>query len=332
MRIAILAMPGVQMLDVAGPMDVFSEANKLINGRSGYELSVVGCNSEPVVASNGGRLLPDLTIREPLDGFDTLIIAGSPSVQDFEADLALIEWVRSESAHVRRLASICTGAFLLGSAGLLNGRRATTHWNSTTRLRKMFPAIDVQPNTIFIKDGTVYTSAGVTASMDLALALVEEDFGRGVALRVAKELILFLQRPGGQSQFSVHLEAQVSELGPIRDVIQWIAENIADDLTVATLASRLGMSARNFARTFKRETGMTPGDYVDAVRVDTTRRMLEEGDVPLKRVAALCGFNDQSAFRRAFIRRINVTPVEYRSRFRRGAKHAPKEIAAALGA
>jgi len=332
MRIAILAMPGVQMLDVAGPMDVFSEANKLINGRTGYELAVVGRDREPVVASNGGRLLPDRTIDESLEGFDTLLIAGSPRVQDFEADPKLVDWVKSGSVQVRRLASICTGAFLLGSAGLLNGRRATTHWNSTTRLRKMFPAIDVQPNTIFIKDGTVYTSAGVTASMDLALAMVEEDFGRGVALRVAKELILFLQRPGGQSQFSVHLEAQVSEMGPIREITQWVAEHIANDLAVETLASRLGMSARNFARTFKRETDMTPGDYVEAVRVDAARRMLEEGDVPLKRVAALCGFNDQSAFRRAFVRRINVTPVEYRSRFRRGVTPPLKEIFTATGA
>ncbi|WP_027687748.1 GlxA family transcriptional regulator [Rhizobium leguminosarum] len=326
MRIAILAMPGVQMLDVAGPMDVFSEANNLINGRAGYELAIVGRDLEPIVTSNGGRLLPDRTIEQTLDGFDTLVIAGSPRVKDFEADRDLVEWVKGGSLSLRRLASICTGAFLLGSAGLLNGRRATTHWNSTTRLKKMFPAIDVQPNTIFIRDGAVYTSAGVTASMDLALALVEEDFGRGVALRVAKELILFLQRPGGQSQFSVHLEAQISEMGPIRDITQWIAANIADDLAVDALASRLGMSARNFARTFKRETDMTPGDYVEAVRVDAARRMLEEGDVPLKRVAALCGFNDQSAFRRAFMRRIHVTPVEYRSRFRRGVSRAPREL------
>jgi transcriptional regulator GlxA family with amidase domain len=331
MRIAILAMPGVQMLDVAGPMDVFAEANKLIKGGDRYELAVVGRNREPVIASNGGRMLPDRTIDEPLDGFDTLIIAGSPRVQTFEADPALVEWVTTGSVQVRRLASICTGAFLLGSAGLLNGRRATTHWNSTARLRKMFPAIDVQANTIFIKDGAVYTSAGVTASMDLALALVEEDFGRAVALRVAKELILFLQRPGGQSQFSVHLEAQVSEMGPIREVTQWVADNIASDLAVETLASRRGMSPRNFARTFKRETDMTPGDYVEAVRVDAAKRMLEEGDVPLKRVAALCGFNDQSAFRRAFIRRTNVTPVEYRRRFRRHATQETPELSNAIG-
>ena len=326
MRIAILTTPGVQMLDVAGPMDVFSEASKLTNGRAGYALSIVGLNAEPVVASNGGRLIPDRTIDEPLDGFDTLMIAGSPSVREYEGHAALIKWIRSQSKSVRRLASICTGAFLLGTAGLLDGRRATTHWNSTTQLKNMFPAVDLEPNTIFVKDGPIYTSAGVTASMDLALALVEEDFGRGLALRVAKELILFLQRPGGQSQFSVHLEAQVSEMGPIRDITQWVGDNIADDLAVETLASRLGMSARNFARTFKRETSMTPGDYVEAVRVDAARRMLEESDVPLKRVAALCGFNDQSGLRRAFMRRINVTPIEYRNRFRPGPLEEHREF------
>ncbi|MDP9811526.1 transcriptional regulator GlxA family with amidase domain [Rhizobium tibeticum] len=316
MRIAILAIPGVQMLDVAGPMDVFSEATTLLKGRSGYTVKIVALSMEPVTALNGTRFLPDMSIEETLEGFDTLVIAGSPGVRKYEDHRELVEWIIQESRHVRRLASICTGAFLLGKAGLLNGRRATTHWNSTSRLAEMFPKVRLEPNTIFVKDGPIYTSAGVTASMDLALALVEEDFGRSIALRVAKELILFLQRPGGQSQFSVHLEAQVAEIGPIRDITQWIVDNIANDLSVETLAARLAMSSRNFARTFKRETHMTPGDYVEAARVEAARRMLEESDTPLKRVASMCGFADQSGLRRAFMRRINVTPIEYRQRFR----------------
>jgi transcriptional regulator GlxA family with amidase domain len=167
----------------------------------------------------------------------------------------------------------------------------------------MFPTIKLEPNTIYVKDGQVYTTAGVTASMDLALALVEEDHGRNVALRVAKELILFLKRPGGQSQFSVHLESQVAEIGPIRDIHEWILDNLSEDLSVETLAVRLAMSSRNFARLFKRETDMTPGDYVEAVRVEAARRMLEESDNPLKTVARICGFADQSGLRRAFMRR-----------------------------
>ncbi|MEK1897111.1 MAG: GlxA family transcriptional regulator [Rhizobium sp.] len=324
MRIAILTIPGVQMLDVAGPMDVFSEATTQLKGRAGYSLEIVGLTMEPVTALNGTRFLPDMSIKETLEGFDTLLIAGSPGIRQYEDHRELLRWIGRESHHVRRLASICTGAFLLGKAGLLDGHRATTHWNSTSRLASMFPTVRLEPNTIFVKDGPIYTSAGVTASMDLALALVEEDFGRSIALRVAKELILFLQRPGGQSQFSVHLEAQAAEIGPIRDTTQWIVDNLADDLSVETLAARLGMSSRNFARTFKRETHMTPGDYVEAARVEAARRILEESDTPLKRVASLCGFADQTGLRRAFMRRINVTPVEYRHRFRpSGATAAP---------
>ncbi|KRB59078.1 AraC family transcriptional regulator [Rhizobium sp. Root708] len=325
MRIAILTIPGVQMLDVAGPMDVFSEATRLLKERSGYRVDIVALTMDPVTALNGTRFLPDMSIEGTLEGFDTLLIAGSPGVRQYEDHRELLQWIIRESRHVRRLASICTGAFLLGKAGLLDGRRATTHWNSTARLASTFPTVRLEPNTIFVKDGPIYTSAGVTASMDLALALVEEDFGRSIALRVAKELILFLQRPGGQSQFSVQLEAQAAEIGPIRDITQWIVDNIAGDLAVETLAARIGMSARNFARTFKRETQMTPGDYVEAARVEAARRILEESDTPLKRVASLCGFADQTGLRRAFMRRINVTPVEYRHRFRPSATTAAKD-------
>jgi transcriptional regulator GlxA family with amidase domain len=316
MRIAILAIPGVQMLDLAGPMDVFSEANNLLRDTNAYSLQVIGLSSEPVTAANGMRFIPDASIGTSLEGFDTLLIAGSPAIRKHEDDSELIAWIVRESRHVRRIGSICTGAFMLAHAGLLNDRRATTHWNSTSRLGEMFPRVKLEPNTIYVKDGPVYTTAGVTASMDLALALVEEDYGRSVALRIAKELILFLKRPGGQSQFSVHLEAQVAESGPIRNVHEWILENLSSDLSIEALAARLGMSGRNFARLFKRETEMTPGDYVEAARVDAARRMLEDSDMPLKRIASVCGFADPSGLRRAFMRRINVSPVEYRQRFR----------------
>ena len=316
MRIAILTVPSVQMLDVAGPMDVFSEANALLRDPLAYQVRIVGLSADPVTANNGTRFLPDMTIDSSLEGFDTLVVAGTPGIRDYESHPPLVEWIAREAPHVRRIASVCTGAMILAHAGLLNGRRATTHWNTAARLAATFPQVQVEANKIYVKDGPVYSSAGVTASMDLALALVEEDHGRSIALRVAKQLILFLKRPGGQSQFSVHLETQIAEIGPIRDIHEWILDNISGDLSVEALAARAGMSSRNFARLFKRETDMTPGDYVEATRVDVARRMLEEGGIPLKKVASLCGFTDQNGLRRAFMRRINVTPVEYRQRFR----------------
>jgi transcriptional regulator GlxA family with amidase domain len=316
MRVALLAVPGVQMLDVAGPMDVFSEAATLLGNPDAYRVQIVGLTLDPIVTHNGARILPDASIATPLEDFDTLLIAGSPGIRQYENHAEVVDWVARASRRARRVGSICTGAFLLGHAGLLDGRSATTHWNSTARLGEQFPRVRVDANRIYVKDGPIYTSAGVTASMDLALALVEEDHGRTIALRVAKALILFLQRPGGQSQFSVHLAAQVSEIGPIRDVHEWILSSLGADLSVEALAARAGMSARNFARQFKRETGMTPGDYVEAARVEAAGRILEESDTPLKRVAGMCGFADQGGLRRAFMRRIKVTPADYRQRFR----------------
>jgi transcriptional regulator GlxA family with amidase domain len=316
MRIAILATPGVQMLNLAGPMDVFAEANHLLRDPQAYSVQIVGLTMDPITAQNGARLLPDASIATDLEDVDTLLIAGSPTISRYEDNPDVIDWIARASRRVRRLGSTCTAALLLAHAGVLSGRRATTHWNSTARLAEKFPAVTVEANRIYVKDGAVYTSAGVTAGMDLALALVEEDHGRTLALRIAKELVLFLQRPGGQSQFSVHLSAQVSEVGPIRDAHEWILGHLGEDLSVEALASRAGMSSRNFARLFKREIGTTPGDYVEAVRVEAARRILEESDTPLKKVASLAGFGDQSGLRRAFVRRINVTPVEYRQRFR----------------
>jgi transcriptional regulator GlxA family with amidase domain len=303
------------MLDIVGPADVFSEANVQIGDPNAYEVQIVAVGLEMVVAANGMRFRPDIATTSSLRGFDTLLVSGSKDVYKHEGNRELISWIATESRYVRRVGSICTGAFLLAQAGLLDGRRATTHWNSTARLADTFPKIKVEPNRIYVKDGPIYTSAGITASMDLALALVEEDQGRNVALRVAKELVLFLKRPGGQSQFSAHLAAQVSEIGPLRNVRNWILENLSDDLSVERLAKRLGMSTRNFARMFKREINMTPGDYVEAARVDAARRILEETGMPLKKVASTCGFGDQGGLRRAFMRQINVTPAEYRQRF-----------------
>ena len=315
-RIAILSVPGVQMLNVTGPMDVFSQANNQIGDAPRYVVEIVGLNSDPIKALNGTRFMPDETIHTALGEYDTVLVAGSPGIRDYEENEDLIEWLVNRARQARRVGATCTGAFLLAHAGLLDGRRATTHWNSTARMSRTFPSIKVDPSPVFVKDGTVYTTAGVTASMDLALALVEEDHGRKVALRIAKELILFIKRPGGQAQFSMHLAAQISDSGPIRDTQEWILNHVGENLSTAAMALRVGMSVRNFARLFKRESQMTPGDYVEAARVEAARRMMEEGNTSLKVVAGKCGFSDQGGLRRAFVRRLDVTPAEYRQTFR----------------
>jgi transcriptional regulator GlxA family with amidase domain len=201
----------------------------------------------------------------------------------------------------------------------LDGKRVTTHWNASSKLAHAFPQVHVEPDQIYVKDGQIYTSAGVTAGMDLALALVEEDFGRAIALKVAREFIMFLKRPGGQSQFSAHLAAQTAQRSAIRDVQAWVLENLNQALTVDQLAAHVGMSIRNFSRIFKQETETTPADYIEMARVDAARRLLEETNTPLKRVANWCGFRDPNALRRAFMRRLGVSPVDYRRRFQDAA-------------
>jgi transcriptional regulator GlxA family with amidase domain len=316
-HIAIVTVPGVQLLDVAGPMDVFNEANRFIGAENAYVIHTVGLDSQSIIAGNGLSFSPSCSIENSTGAFDTILVAGSPGMSEVENHRGLIQWLIDQSHRVRRMSSVCTGAFLFAHAGLLTGKRATTHWNSVGRLAEMFPKINVEPDRIYVQDGEVYTSAGVTASMDLALALVEDDHGRGVALRVAKELVLFLKRPGGQSQFSMQLAAQVSDRGPVKDVHEWIMGNLAGDLSVQALATHVGMSIRNFSRIFKRETNQTPAVYVESARVDAARRMLEGSDAPLKKIASTCGFTDHWMLRRAFLRCINSTPREYRRRFRR---------------
>jgi transcriptional regulator GlxA family with amidase domain len=316
MKVAVFAVPGVQMLDLAGPMDVFAEANRLLGNADAYQVEIVGLTLDTVVADNGTRFLPDVSLRTAKGPYDTLLVAGSPTISKYETNCELLDWITMQSRSARRLGSICTAAFVLAHAGLLNGRKATTHWGSAERLRRMFPKVEVEPNRIYIKDGAIYTSAGVSAAMDLTLALIEEDHGRSIALRIAKELILFLKRPGGQSQFSMHLAAQVSDAGPLQGINEWILANLTKDLSVETLSNHLGISTRSFARLFKRETRVTPRDYVEAARVEAARRILEDSETPIKIVASLCGFADQAGLRRAFLRRINITPAEYRQNLR----------------
>lgn len=319
-RIAMLAFPDCQVLDVVGPLEVFSRASRLITdeGRSGapvYDVEILGPSRSPLVMSSGIRLCPDRAYREARGGIDTLLVAGGRGTDRFLSDAAMLRWLRARSRSVRRVGSICTGAFVLAEAGLLDGLRATTHWASCDTFAARYPGVSVDPEPIFVRQGPIWTSAGVTAGMDLALAMVEEDHGRDAALAVAKALVLFLRRTGGQSQFSSHLSLQLAERDALRDLQAWIVDHPAADLSAPALARRVHLSPRHFARLFTREVGTTPAKYVTVVRVDTARRMLEEGDRPLEQVCVASGFGDMEAMRRAFLRHVGVPPGRYRRDF-----------------
>jgi len=318
-QIAILAYPGVQSLDVTGPLEVFAGAQQLIEatGRSarGYEIRILSRDGAPLQTSSGLTVVPHGDLRDAPAEIDTLIVAGGLGASSAAADDALVDWILQVASRARRTASVCTGAFLLAAAGLLDGRRATTHWASAAELARRYPAVDVDPEPIFLRDGPIWTSAGVTAGMDLALALVEEDLDRDAALQIARHLVLFLRRPGNQSQFSATLAAQQPEREPLREVQRFVVEHISEDLSVEALAVRAHMSPRNFARAFRAETGITPGRYVERVRLEAARRLLEDTSEPVAAIAAACGFGTSETMRRAFLRALGVVPAEYRRRY-----------------
>ncbi|GEC37954.1 transcriptional regulator GlxA family with amidase domain [Sinorhizobium meliloti] len=313
-KIAIVAMQGVQLLDVIGPSDVFAEANRQ-SGLGYYSVEVVSTSGSPVRGSSGLALIPDRLIDEEPSEVDTLLVAGDPLIQERPLTENLLRWVKQTSAKANRVGSVCSGAFVLGEAGLLTGKRATTHWSQASEFARRFPDVKLEPNRIFTKDGNVWTSAGVTAGIDLALAIVEQDLGLEIALRVARELVVFLKRPGGQTQFSTLLAGQMAQKTPIRAAQDFVADNLAADLTVAALAKRVGMSERNFSRQFKQEVGMTPADYVESMRLEAGRRLSEDTSIPLKRIAIDIGFSDDVPFRRSFARRFGTSPAAYRRSF-----------------
>ena len=318
----MLAYPGIQMLDVMGPLEVFSRTSRWLrdNGKRGddaYSLEIVGLKRGVFRASSGLRLYADRRFDEVGRGIDTLMIAGGMGAERYRAHAPLLRWIRRQAGWVRRLASVCTGAFFLGEAGLLKGRRATTHWGWCARLASRYPDVRVEPDTIFVREGRIYTSAGVTAGMDLALAMVEEDQGREVALAVARELVMFLQRPGGQAQFSAQLAVQLAEHAPLRDLQAYVLDHPREDLTIETLARRVAMSPRNFARVFTREVGTTPARFVTSVRVETARRLLEESPEGLETICSMSGLGTPESMRRAFMRTVGIPPGQYRDRFNR---------------
>jgi transcriptional regulator GlxA family with amidase domain len=313
-RIVIVGFEGVQSLDITGPLEVFTIADRLAGG--GLYTTELLAPRGPIATNSGLQLVPDTTLDTCRGPIDTLIVAGGLGVAAAARDAELVAWVQRAAGRARRVASVCTGAFLLARTGLLDGRRATTHWASVDRLAERHPAVSVEPDRIFVQDGNVWTSAGVTAGMDLALALVEADQGREAALEVARWLVVYVTRAGGQSQFSAPLAAQLAERAPIREAQERVLADPGASHSVESLADGAAMSVRHFARAFKAEVGMTPAGYVEAIRVDRARQLLETAGTALDGVGAACGFGTPETFRRAFRRRLGVSPGEYRARFR----------------
>jgi transcriptional regulator GlxA family with amidase domain len=322
-QIAILVYSGVQSLDFTGPLEVFSGAQQLIAGSGrrgrgherGYEVRLISIDGAPLETSSGLTVTPHASVASAPTEIDTLIVAGGHGCMEAARDRVLLEWISHVAATARRTTSVCTGAFLLAAAGLLDGRRATTHWAAAAELAERHPAVQVDPEPIFLRDGSIWTSAGVTAGMDLSLALVEEDLDREAALEIARHLVLFLRRPGNQSQFSATLSAQEPTREPLREVQRRVIEHPTDDLSVEALAECAHMSPRNFARAFRAEAGVTPARYVEQVRLEAARRRLEDTAEPVAAVAAACGFGTAETMRRTFLRALDVGPAEYRRRF-----------------
>jgi transcriptional regulator GlxA family with amidase domain len=312
-NVAVLALPNVQMLDVAGPLDVFAEANVQL-GRTAYETCVIGIDGSAIVSSSGVRIIPDHSLDDAGLVFDTLLVAGAPHLSTSTIDTRLLDWLRERAPQSRRYGSVCSGALVLAASGLISGRRITTHWSVAADLERVFPEVRLEIDALHVRDGPVRTAAGVTAGLDLALALVEEDLGREIAKKVASQLVMFFKRPGGQLQFSRRDGANPAGHSVLQEVQRWVMANPAEDATTAALAARAGLSGRHFVRLFQQEIGVTPASWVETVRIERARQMLEAGERP-KQAAAACGFTEIDTFRRAFQRQVGVTPAEYRRRF-----------------
>jgi transcriptional regulator GlxA family with amidase domain len=313
--VEVLAFPDVQMLDVAGPTQVFTGANELAGEAETrlYTIRLVAPGAGSVSATSG-LLLATAPLGAAAEPLDTLVVAGGKGVMRAMEDEALLDWLRVRAQAARRIASVCTGAFLLAAAGLLDGRRATTHWQYCERLARRFPAVTVDPDPIFVRDGEMWTSAGVTAGIDLSLAMVEEDCGRSLALAVARNLVVFLKRPGGQAQFSSALTLQSAD-DRFAALHAWLADHLAEDLPLSRLAVQAGMSERTFLRRYREATGLTPHRALERLRVEAARQQLAEMSLPAKRIAARCGFGSEETLRRSFLRVHGVNPQEYRRRF-----------------
>ncbi len=314
-RVVLIAFDGVEPLDLTGPASVFAHANSRVP--DAYELVFASPGGGSVRSQCGltfGNTRPLASMRKP---FDTILVAGGDEEELRRAALeqGIASWLRKAAPFARRVASVCVGAFVLGAAGLLDGRRATTHWSSCDRLRNYFPRARVEPNAIFVADGPIWTSAGITAGIDLALAMVEADIGTTIAAAIAKQLVLFLRRPGGQAQFSETLAAQSRSPSRLSEVIAWATDRPASDLSVAALAARAAMSERTLARKFVQEIGRTPAKFVLETQLNRAKTLLEHSDLPIEAVAARSGFGSVDTLQRAFRDVLNIAPANYRERF-----------------
>ena len=323
-RIGIFVFDGMMALDAVGPADVFGLANILCRQEDStaalpYDVCLVGSRKGAIKTGTGFRITADLSLQDANSAIDTLVIPGAHELRDADAVLAIpdvIAWLRRSARQSRRVASICTGAVILAKLGLLSGRRATTHWAFCQHLRANFPAVHVEPDSIWIKDGKIYTSAGITAGMDLALALVEEDLGRRFALELARLLVMFLKRPGGQSQFSSELISQLASPDRLEDLVEWIRDHLHRPLAIEDLAQRSKMSARNFQRVFTRQCGMPPAKFIERLRVERARVIIEDTGLSMAQVALKSGFDSEQRMRRAFKRVLGINPADHADRVR----------------
>ena len=325
-RIVFVAGPGTEILDLAGPLQVFARASDIYrrnnSGAPIYSIEVVSISPVRSLTANCGlRFHADKTFRQLRGKIDTLLVAGGDAIEQNKINPEGVRWLKQIAKRARRVGSVCTGAMLLARAGLLDGRRVTTHWNWCETLVRRAPRADVDPDPIFVRDENIYTSAGVTTGMDLALALVEEDYGSRLALETARNLVLYLRRPGGQSQFSAALSLQATDRKPLRELEAWVLEHLDTPLTVPDLAQHLAMSPRNFARVFTREMKTTPAKFVERLRVEAARRRLEESQNSMETIANECGFGSVNSMRNVFQRTLKISPGQYRRHFRH-AKHS----------
>lgn len=316
-KIAIVVHEGVQALDVAGPVDVFAEANGFVAPDVAYETVIISRSRSPLRASNRMQILADKIFDDAHEDYAVVLVAGGPGLPDAAPDDVMSQWLRDVCPRAGLYGSICTGAFALGHAGMLDGQKVTTHWQNADRLAARFPGAQIEHDRIYLRHGRLVTSAGVTAGIDLALALVSDDHGAQVALAVAKRLVVVAQRQGGQSQFSPFLTAPSNDNSPIANVQAHVMEQVGKRHPVESLAQVARMSVRSFSRLFSQETGLTPHEFIERARVDAARNRLESNDLPLKSVAYDCGFGTADRMREVFVKRLGVSPAQYRANFRR---------------
>lgn len=316
MRLALVVFEGVQALDVAGPLDVFAEANSFLPEGQRYDVSMVGVQPGNIRCSNGMEIVVPYHYQDYPGHCDLLLVAGGPKMPDAPPEEGFLDWLRYQADGSRRFGSVCNGAFMLGHAGLLDGREVTAHWNHVQRLEDQFPLALVRPDKIFVRDCDLFTCAGVSAGIDLCLSLIAEDWGNELAVSVAKRLVVYIHREGGQSQSSPFLALRPEEHSIVTTVMRYVTEHISEAISMDQLADAVSVSRRTFSRIFSKYAAVTPAVFVEQVRVDHARKMLEDTDAPLKTIAFNCGFHNSTHMRMIFSRRLNTTPKEYRSRYR----------------